>query len=361
MLERIWKKVLRCEGFTPWTLLRPLLWAVSLAYYLLHLARRSLSHVTVKVSVPVLSVGNISVGGTGKTPLVAFIARQLSERGWRVGIAASGYGRRGKQTVCGYGKQLVGLSADEIGDEVKLLAQMLPEVVIAVDRSKAEASKHLAASGKVDLIIVDDGFQHARLARDLDVVVIDASVPLRLYHLFPLGIQREPLSGLKRADVIVLSRASLGADLPELTARLKRVNSTAPRYRAEFGLSELVGNWRRFPVSYMRDKSVMLFAGVGNFPALRKEVEKHSARVVHGLELGDHQRYDQTLLQKIRRLAEQQRPDFLLTTAKDWTKVSSFDFGREIYYVAQTVKLEPEAEQFIAFIATQLGRMSTGD
>jgi len=245
--------------------------------------------------------------------------------------------------------------ADETGDEVQLLAALLPEAIFSVDRSKSAAAQCLADSASVDLIIVDDGFQHFGLARDLDIVTYDAAVSRRMLKPFPYGVLREPLSALKRADVIIITRSNFARDRGLLQRRLKQINPDAAYYYAPFIIDELVGHDRRLPVKYLEDKSVFLFAGVGNFGPLRRQVAALSGDLDYAMELSDHQLYNQRLLSKIKLLANRFDSDVIVTTGKDWVKLGDFDFGREIYYLTQSIDLDPGEEKLIAHLHDKLG------
>jgi tetraacyldisaccharide 4'-kinase len=307
------------------------------------------------VGVPVISVGNITVGGTGKTPLVEFLGRFLLEDGVRVGVVSSGYGRASRAAVLEPGYRLHEKGADEVGDEVLLLARSLPEAIFSVARSKAEAARRLAATGEVDAILVDDGFQHFALRRDVDIVAYDAAVKKRALKRFPYGVLREPLSALRRADVVIVTRSNFAKDIGLLQKRLARLAPQAEMYTAQFMASEVLDDERRLPVKYLEDKSVFLFAGVGNFRSLRKQVAKLCADLDFALELSDHQVYDRFLLERIKRRAAVLGSDVILTTGKDWVKLPGFAFDREIYYLGQTVDLDPGEEKLVKNLEDRLG------
>jgi tetraacyldisaccharide 4'-kinase len=360
MFEQMWRKIIRSYGFSPWRLLQPILWLLSVGYRAGLALRRWTAGPPVELTIPVLSVGNITVGGAGKTPLVLHIARKLTELNVRVGIVASGYGRSGDEPLLESGRILSRRDAHQIGDEVKLLATRLPDVLFAIDRTKTLAARKLAATGSAQVIIVDDGFQHCRLKRNLDIVALDTSVRPRLHRLLPGGILREPLAGLQRADIVILTRTDLCDDrrfFDEITSGLPA--STA-KFSAQFVLEELIGPNQRIAITSLRGRRVLLFAGIGNFAALQSQVETLCGGPVTTMELGDHQSYDRSLVERIRRAGEAAEADLFVTTEKDWMKVSSFDFGHEIYYVAQKVELEPGGDQLIEMLTRRLGLTITG-
>lgn len=352
--EKIWKKIVRRDPYSAWDIPAFFLWLVSFGYRLALLLRRAFAGTPLKVKVPVLSVGNITVGGSGKTPLVSFIAHDLIVAGVRVGIVSSGYGRRNIRPIMEPGYKLQDMDASLTGDENKLLARQLPDAVFSIDRVKAEAARRLADSGLVDMIIVDDGFQHFGLARDLDLVAYDAGFKKRWLKMFPYGMLREPRSALKRAGLIIVTRAKFATDLNALKRRLRKVNPDAPIYHAVFAARNIIGRDQTRPVKYLEDKSVFLFAGVGNFRALERQVSALAGDLDCACELSDHQVYDRPLLEKLKAQAERYESDVVLTTAKDWVKLGDFDFGREFYYLDLSVDLDPGEEKLLMHLKSTL-------
>ncbi|MFQ5499353.1 MAG: tetraacyldisaccharide 4'-kinase [Candidatus Zixiibacteriota bacterium] len=353
MLESLWKKILRRERYSPWWLIMPLLWLAAAVYRLLSVLHRVRVR-PVAASVPVISVGNITVGGTGKTPLVQSLAVGMINEGVRVGIVSSGYGRRSTAPIIEPGYRLQQMNSLDTGDETKLLSTLVPRAMFSIDNSKANAAIRLANSGEIDLIIVDDGFQHFELQRDVDIVTFDAALSDRLLRPFPAGMCREGMSSLKRADILVITRAGFATDLQELRQRLQQAAPSAQHYSAQFQISELIGTQRSLPVKYLKDKSIFLFAGIGNFDVLRREVDSHAGDLDGWLELSDHQEYSPELLDRIREEAERYGSDLIVTTGKDWVKLNDFDFGRETYYLSQTIDLDPGEEKLIAALLHSL-------
>lgn len=354
MLERRWKAYLRRRALSGYSLLVPLVWLVAVCYRLGSWVHRIWPRNVTKVDVPVVSIGNITVGGTGKTPVVAMLARSFIEDGFRVGIVSSGWGRQDQTAFCEPGYKVSKLSVALTGDEVMLLATLLPEAVFSVNHSKTLAAQNLAKQEIVDLMIVDDGFQHYGLARDIDIVTFDAAVEPRHLRTFPAGLLRESLDGLKRANVILITRAKFAEDITKLRERLAQINPEADIYHAHFFAPELIGRERHYPVKYLNDKSVFLFAGIGNFDPLRRQVDALAGDLDEALELSDHQVYTNQLLEEIKQRAQQCGSDVIVTTGKDWVKLGSFDFGREIYYLGQSIDLDPGEEKLTVLVRKKL-------
>lgn len=355
MLEQTWKRYLRRKGLTAWSFLSLPLGLASLAYLPVSLWQRKRNHQSIKVPLPVISVGNLTVGGSGKTPLVEFIGRHLLSNKLRVGIVSSGYGRRGKSSFVASGETVARMPTDETGDEVMLLAQSLPEAWFAVDLVKSEAARKLAACGQVDVILVDDGFQHWSLEREIDIVTFDAAVPRRQLKLFPYGALREPLSALKDAEVVIITRANVSNDLGGVRKRIRPFLSADTQvYAANFMIDDVVSRSGKQPIKYLEDKSVFLFAGVGSFSSFRKQMKKLVGRISGMMELADHQLYTPERLQQIKAAALRSKADLIVTTAKDWVKLGDFDFGIEICYVSLWVDLDPGEERLVAFLQQRL-------
>lgn len=339
-----------------WAIPALILWVVSLIYRIGFAVNRNRSKEQIKVGVPVVSIGNIAVGGTGKTPILLTIAKFLLKEGVKVGIVSSGYGRTGTSSFVAPGYQVTDMSIEETGDEVMLLADALPDAVFSVDNSKSVAAQKAAGSShEIDVLLVDDGFQHFGLYRDIDVVTYDASVPRGQLKIFPYGILREPLSALKRANIIVLTRAKFAKDIGKLRDRLSKIAPQAEMYLARFQLGELVSEKQVLPIKFIEDRSVLIFAGIGNFVAFVRQIRGLTRDIDYALELSDHQVYDEKTLSRIKGLAEKKNSEILLTTAKDWFKVRHFDFGRELYYLSQEIDIDPGEEKLLSHLLEKIG------
>jgi len=355
VLEKIWKKILRRKGLSLWFIPALILWVVSLFYRVGSILVRGLKTSKQSLPVPVISVGNIAVGGTGKTPILMTIARFLLSEGYNVGIVSSAYGRIGSGSFVKPGYQVIDMPIEETGDEVMLLSDALPEAIFSVDSSKTSAAQNAASSEyPLDLILVDDGFQHYGLHRDFDIVTYDGSVPRSYLRMFPFGILREPITALKRADIIIITRAKFAKDIGRLQDRLGKLAPESEVYLARFQLGELIGPDERLPVKYIEDKSVLIFAGIGNFRAFLREIRGLTRDIDAAIEFSDHQIYDENSLNRIKSLAEKNNSEIILTTAKDWFKVRHFDFGRKLYYLSQQIDIDPGEEKLVSHLLKKI-------
>jgi tetraacyldisaccharide 4'-kinase len=262
-----------------------------------------------RAAVPVISVGNLTLGGTGKTPLVAWTAALLARHGRRPAIVSRGYGA----------------APGECSDEAAELAILLPGVPHVADRDRVAAAARAAALG-ADAVVLDDGFQHRRLARDLDIVAVDATDPFGCGRLFPRGLLREPLRGIARARAVVLTRAS-SIDIERRVAIQTACFAPcrgAPPVWAEadhrpVGLRTADGATR--PLAELVGRRVLAFAGIGNPAAFRATLAALGAEVVAFRPLPDHHAYTTADLESLACEAATARAELAVTTLKDLVKI----------------------------------------
>jgi tetraacyldisaccharide 4'-kinase len=274
-----------------------------------------------KADVPVVSVGNLTLGGTGKTPCVEYIAGFYRERDRRVAILSRGYGsERGRN------------------DEALVLEENLPDVPHLQGPDRAELAATAVAELESEVLVLDDGFQHRRLARDLDLVLIDSTNPWGHGYLFPRGLMREPRSSLRRAHVIVLTRCDhVDEDergrIREAAARHapgRTMVETTHRPR------ELVGSERRSAaLDRLEHRPVAAFCGIGNPPAFRRTLDDLGAKVADFRTYPDHHPYSRDDVEDLRNWAQRQATDcMVLTTQKDLVKLALPTLGgRELWAV----------------------------
>lgn len=260
-----------------------------------------------RVGVPVVSVGNLTLGGTGKTPTVKWLARWFAERNVRLGIVSRGYGaaRGGKN------------------DEALELEQALPGMPHLQNPDRVTGARMAIEQYGCELILLDDGFQHRRLARELDIVLLDATEPFGYGHVFPRGSLREPVSGLRRAAVVCLSRADR-VSAEERAAIRGRVAELAPDAAwcelafAADGLINAVGERRA--LSSLSGKRVAAFCGIGN-PAAFRPGPKCGFELVWWRAFPDHHRYGPADMADIEAAAVASGANSLLCTQKDLVKL----------------------------------------
>lgn len=268
---------------------------------------------------PVVSVGNLTLGGSGKTPLVAFIAKTLLKRGWRPGILTRGYGRRrGSELVALEPRPCRVADAHQVGDEPALLAKLLPEVPIVVCADRYRAGRLAEETFHVDAHILDDGFQHLALARDLDIVALDVTQEFSDRALLPAGRLREPCAALARAHLVVLTRVDLRGPEP-LKHQVERLNPRARIFRSGTKLCGLVDveTGRVLTPEVLRGRPVSAFCGLGNPGAFFADLRRWGFTVVAENAFPDHYAYTEADLERLSERARQAGAAALLTTEKD--------------------------------------------
>lgn len=267
-----------------------------------------------KVSVPVVSVGNLTLGGTGKTPMVEWIARWFRARQVRVTLISRGY--RAEQGAA--------------NDEALELEQKLPDVPHVLNPRRAEAAVMAIEEFACQLIVLDDAFQHRYLHRDLDIVLLDATDPFGSGHVFPRGRLREPAEGLARAGCIVLCRADLVEDAARLEIR-KIVQSLAPQ--ATWGecihapLALRSADEKETPLNQLAGANVAAFCGIGNPAAFRSTLASCGCRIVGFREFPDHHGYERRDVESLAKWAASLDVEAVVCTHKDLVKIDLETLG----------------------------------
>jgi len=263
----------------------------------------------------VISIGNITAGGTGKTPLVVWLCNEITQnpklktKNCQCAILTRGY-------KAGRGPLL---------DEPAILAESCPgaKVVVNPDRIAGTAE---ASSFGANVLIMDDGFQHRRLARDLDIVAIDATMPFGLGRILPAGLLREPIGGLSRADAVVITRSDQTdeAQLAEIENRIRDIKANIVIARAVHApvcaISEDDG---QISLEELKGKKVFAFCGIGNPGAFLNTLKGLEVELLGSKVFDDHHHYTEACLAEIRTQAERLKADLTLTTQKDWTKIAA--------------------------------------
>ena len=278
--------------------------------------------------IPVVSVGNLTLGGTGKTPLVAWVVRRLASRGHRPAVVSRGYAAR----------------PGEVSDEAAELAVVVPGVMHVADRDRV-AGVRAAAAAAATVAVLDDGFQHRRLRRDFDIVAIDATDPFGCGHLFPRGLLREPLHGLRRAAAVVLTRAtSVDADRrAAIRAALADAVGGGPlpawmeTEHRPVGLRTAVGGTQ--PLALLAGRRVAAFAGIGNPAAFRGTLAALGADVAAFTSFPDHHAYPSADLDRLA-MRMPAGVDLAVTTLKDLVKIDRPLLG-DVPVVALEIALAP--------------------
>ncbi|MBD3425765.1 MAG: tetraacyldisaccharide 4'-kinase [Candidatus Omnitrophica bacterium] len=291
---------------------KAVLFALSLVYRLavgvVDLAYRSGLRRRHRAGVPVISVGNITLGGTGKTPLTIFLADHLVSSGRKPAVLTRGYGN----------------------DESKMLRDVLAEVPVFVGQDRVRSARWAAAQER-DVLILDDGYQHRRLARDLNLLLLDSASPFGNGHLVPRGTLREPASSVKRADMVILTKVDRTS--PErISAAKERIGELAPgmpiistRHRPAC-LLDVTG--AAYSPGSISGQKIMLISGIVDPDYLAYLLERLGGRIAGRLDYPDHYRYTWRDVEKIRRQCDICGAEKIITTKKDYVKIRMLDISQ---------------------------------
>ena len=275
----------------------------------------------------VISIGNITTGGTGKTPLVAYVAEKLADRGETVCILTRGYGRKDskKRVLVSDGSTILSDPANSGDEPFELAQKLLGKAIVIADSDRGAAAEWAKRKFGVTAFVLDDGFQHRRAKRDVDIVCIDATNPggntqagsLRSGRMLPAGRLREPLHNLKRADVVIITRSDLVEDISTLRSEISDLNSEATIFTAK---NRIVNS------SELLAKSGFAFCGLGNPENFFKQLRQEGIKVAGTKTFPDHYRYTQKDIDPIESEAMACGAEILVTTAKDAVKLSNLKF-----------------------------------
>lgn len=313
-------------------LLRPLLTVASIFYSAAMRARNSAYQrgwlKVCRPAVPVISVGNITTGGTGKTPLVIWLCQYLEQKGRKPAILTRGY-----KTPHG-----------RLSDEPAMLAKACKNTAVIVDADRAGGAQKAICQQQADVLVLDDGFQHLRLARDLNILTLDATCPFGYGKVLPAGLLREPLCGLARADVIVITRYDQvdAAAAQQVNDVLARYAPTVPVVRAahRHTCAVTVGNIA-LPLNQLIGKRLFVFCGIGNPAAFIDHIRQNGLMVVGTEYFNDHHPYTQDDIKRIAHQARQAGADWIVCTQKDWVKAALLmpeDVGIGFAYLAMELE-----------------------
>lgn len=285
-----------------------------------------------KLNCHVISLGNITVGGTGKTPTAQRLAVAIRDMGYKVVILNRGYRAKwkGKVGVVSDGEKIY-MSATEAGDEAFLLAKNLPKVPVLIGKDRALTGQYAVEKLHADVVILDDGYQHWRLVRDLDILLIDAINAFGNNYMLPRGTLREPLSHLDRADVCLLTKVDQAA--PETCVRIqdtvRRYNDHAlvvksihdPKCFIEIADWYKDGGDRNTPVSQFKDKKVTAVSAIGNPASFERTISDIGAKVIDSVRFADHHDYTMAEMQFVMDKALKAGSEALIITDKDLVKI----------------------------------------
>ncbi|MFH1335410.1 MAG: tetraacyldisaccharide 4'-kinase [Candidatus Zixiibacteriota bacterium] len=276
-----------------------------------------------KLKVKVISVGNVTAGGTGKTPLVIYLAEKLKENGKKVAILTRGYKRKNKKMVVLNEETKGKISWEDVGDEPFLMSRRLGGVPIIVTKHRVISGSYAVERYDPDVLILDDGFQHLKLQRDLDMVLIDSTNPWGNGRLLPAGILREPLSSLRRADIFILTKTNQVSDLAETINTLRKYNPQAPMVESIYRLRsvENLSDHSSVDTAKLENKKALAFSGIGNPTSFENSLRQLKINVLKHRIFADHFAYRRKDVLSLLEEAKNLGTDFIATTEKDSVRI----------------------------------------
>ena len=317
-----------------------------------------------RLPVHIISVGNLTVGGTGKTPFVLWLARALQARQHRVGIMCRGdKGRSSGITTVGINGHPQATPV-EVGDEAVMLARAFSGVVLA-GRDRVQAARLAYKNFGLNVLILDDGFQHRRLGRSLDLVLIHARQGIGNGWLLPAGPLREPLSAICRTDIIIFTKGRNLQDRNFQDHELQELQNPPisfdthekPCFSADLHPTALIqperGKWQTLPILHLSGKKVMLVSGVADPSLFHRFVRETEAAIINVREFPDHHVYTQRDLQTI--ASASQKCDLIVTTEKDLVKLEKLPFAAGKLVALRVEMVVKEASQLLNHIEDRLG------
>jgi tetraacyldisaccharide 4'-kinase len=341
VILRIWRgeaEFLRAILFLP-------LWLLSWVYRIGIGVREYLYKVGLckveEASIPVVSVGNITVGGTGKTPVVELLSRKLKEQGFSPGIVTRGY-KRNKGGVFGVDARKD--DAASVGDEAFMLAKRT-HLPVVVGKKRIKAVEVGVRDFGIDLVLLDDGYQVRDLKKDVEILVFNGKEERHDGDLFPLGPFREPFAMIRKADALVVNNGELGTAAKAYGAGIPLFRM---RYRPTFLYDmkrDLIG-----PHVFLKGKKVLAFAGLGDNRSFFGLLKSLGAEVLHEVEFPDHHAYDG---RDLKELASLRDVEMLVTTEKDGVKLAPLELPANLFYLAIEAVIERE-EELIRLIIEKL-------
>jgi tetraacyldisaccharide 4'-kinase len=317
---------------------------------------------TRRLPVPVISIGNLTLGGSGKTPLAALVAGMLRDLGARPAIISRGYGRRTRGVLVVADSDGVRLTAREAGDEPRLLAEQLAGTPVVVGESRYEAGKTAVEGCGANVLVLDDGFQHRTLAKDLEILAVEGSEPWGNGRLFPRGVLREPLSALRRAHLVVVTNPAAQAAVARITWSLRQHGSHADVlagfYRAE---SLRAGDSPPQSPAALSGRRVVALAGLASPASLVRTLTSLGAEVVELLAFPDHYSYGEADLERVRQSARRTGTDWIVTTEKDWMRLREAPrLGIDLHVLSIRLDMGADRRRLWEGLAEALGGRATG-
>ena len=306
-----------------------------------------------KLPTKVISIGNITTGGTGKTPAVIYLANILIKRGKRVAVLSRGYGRKTAGTQLVTDGNTPALDWRNFGDEPTLISKALSGVPVVVDEKRHRGGMFLVDRFNPDVIIMDDAFQHRAIERDVDIVLINSQDQRSDHKLLPYGFLREPWIHLKRAHAIIFTKTNLMKPAPFLRSMARK--SRVPRFRSVLLCGPLVSPEGEHK-EILKENSALALSAVGDHGGFMRTLNSAGLNVVEELVFRDHHDYIQDDVELTQKHLLKSGAEYVVTTEKDMVKLDQLDLSRiEIYSIGIEFKLSKKAENRLLEIIKKSG------
>ena len=355
LLHIDWAKIHGGESFTPWG---PLLMPLSLLYGAGARLRIASAIRAKRNSLPgfVVSIGNLTTGGTGKTPAVHMLAEWACAQGFRVAVLSRGYGGRHRKGVLEVSDgETVFAGPEDAGDEPFLLAKKLRGIPVLTAKDRYSAGLLARRKHDSNFFILDDGFQHLTLKRDLDMVLLDAATPFGNGHLLPRGPLREPKSHLKRADAFIITRSHGPTGDGEIMAFCRKKFPHKPLFRSAHQPKTVVfpHSGKIFSSEHLKGMGVVAFAGIARPDVFKRTLTELGAEIRLFRRFRDHHTFTNQDILDLVRQKEALGADCLITTEKDWVRVERFvPHVSDMAYLTITFTLSPAPDAFLQMVKT---------
>ena len=299
-----------------------------------------------KVSMPVISVGNITAGGSGKTPLTIFLAKEAKIHGFKPGILSRGYGRNSQGLQIVHDGNEMKNTVENSGDEPFLMASLLKDVPVVVSENRVDGADRLSQDYGVNLIILDDGFQHRKIYRDIDIVLINASEKSNAYYMIPFGQLREMVWGLRRANYIVVTKGDMNGIPYSIQKFIRRPIKSIQKYKAK----QYIAPNRYKNIEECKDEScgcvsfpVFAFCGIANGDLFLETLNEMKIDIFDSIVFKDHVEYDENTVGSLKSKINSSNTKTVITTEKDIVKLpESFFEDFEVYVLTMKMELPSE-------------------
>ena len=300
--------------------------------------------------VPVISVGNLTVGGTGKTPLVSFLTQSAKDAGFKPAIISRGYRNRSQSKIqrVRFCENSV-VDAAVFGDEPTMLAKDNPEIPVYVSASRVDGAKMAKEWDDPGLLILDDAYQHLAIARDLNLLLVDAERGFGNKQLLPLGPLREDLESAGRADAVIVTKANLGPTDEVIQSLREYIRSDCPVFRFEYRMVIIfrLDGLEEIDPSTLKAKRLLLSSGIANPQSFSKMLKLEKGDPVSEMHFEDHHQYPESSVRKMVEWGNSIPHDFWLTTEKDAIKLASVqELQQKLWVVKMEMQPDPEWPAF---------------